>query len=118
MNKSIVNVAIFGFLAWLIVACTAIGLQKPETFTEKLAYAHSTVNAIVGSTTSALNRHAISSGDATYISRTAVDTRAILEEAETTYSAGDISTGEGRLTLAISVLTQLEDYLVRHGEKK
>lgn len=97
--------------ALALLACAQLGLEQPQTFAERAAYIHSTINGVITATTDSLNAGAIKSSDAEYVRDTAVRTRTILEAAETAYGAGDITTADSRLALAENVLRQLQGYL-------
>lgn len=104
--------------AWLLVllsGCAYFGMPKPETLTERLAYAHSAVNSVVATTTNALNAKAISIPDAEYVSKTAKETKALLDATELALRVGDLESAEGRLVLAQNVLNQLQRYLAAKG---
>lgn len=109
------QIAFLALALTVLAGCGYFGMPKPETTTERLAYAHSTVNSVVAATTNALNANAIGVSDAEYVSKTAKETRMLLDAVELALSAGDIATAEGRLVLAQNVLSELQRYLAARG---
>lgn len=106
------------FLALALLAmagCSYFGVPKPETLKERLVYAHSTVNAVVATTTNALNAGALHSSDGEQVRKLAGEARTVLQAAEVALGAGDIETAEGRLNLARGILAQLQSYLASKG---
>lgn len=92
-----------------IPGCTT--LEAPKTFNERLAYGYVSVAAARNTTVGLLERKRISKPEAAQIQELANQSRAALDLARATYSSGDISTAQGQLDLAISVLGRLEAYL-------
>lgn len=105
------------FAVVLLSACEMTGYTQAKTFNERALYSHSSINALVASTTSALDLRVISSADAIYVRDTAVNSRAVLEAAELAFNGGDLTTAEGRMLMVESVLTSLKSYLIAKGVK-
>lgn len=104
-----ISIPLVGLL--VLLGCAQLGLEQPRSFSERVAYSHSTINGVITATTDSLNAGAIKSADAEYVRDAAVRIRMLLVAAETAYSDGDVSTAEGRLTLASGVLRELQNYL-------
>lgn len=109
-------------LAWLLAGavislpavlqgCTQLGLQQPQTFNQRYAYALGQVTAIRQVATSALNAKQISIADAEYTLKVTDQSRQLLDAANSLADAGDIASAEGRVALVTGILTQLQNYL-------
>lgn len=98
-------------LALTLSGCAAFGVENPQGFRDRALVAEQTVNGVIAATTSSLNAGSIKSDDAEYVRRSANNTRDLLSAAETAYDAGDVSTAEGRLDLATTVLLKLQTYV-------
>lgn len=109
--------AFLALILMVLAGCATLGLEQPQGFTDRAAYAGKGLNAVIGSTTSSLDLGAIGSDDAIYVRGLAVQTRTFLTAAETAFASGDISTAEGRLALAEAVLGELKAYLLKKGVK-
>jgi len=89
-------------------ACATLGLEAPRDLQDRIAYVTAGADAVVVSTTNALNAQAISSADAQYISTAGRQLSALVAAAA---SDPDPKSAEGRLALAEGVLRQLQTYL-------
>lgn len=98
-----------------LAGCQSLGLASAQSFDDKLAYAYGSHTAIQKATATALDLKDITSADAEHVLKLADESRALLDAARTAANAGDVSTAEGRLLLASSILTQLETYLRTRG---
>lgn len=101
-------------LCAVLAGCATLGIEAPKTLPDRIAYATSTADGLVVSTTNALNAHTIGSADAAYVSRTAKETSLLLGAATTD---SDPKSAEGRVQLAESVLRNLQSYLAAKGAK-
>jgi hypothetical protein len=95
----------------LLTGCASLGLQTPQTFDQKLAYAYGTHIAVQKAAAASLNAKEISSDEAKQVLKLADESRQLLDAAGAASSAGDISSADGKLLLATSILTQLQTYL-------
>ena len=95
----------------LLVGCAQLGLAPAKSFEDKLAYAYGSHAAVQTAAAQALDAREISSADGEAVLALADQSRVLLDAARTANLAGDVTTAEGRLALASSVLTQLETYL-------
>jgi hypothetical protein len=95
-------------LLLILTACAALGLEEPRDLPDRIAYVTSGADAVVVSATNALNAHAISSGDAQYVSTAGRQLSALAAAAA---ADPDPKSAEGRLALAEGVLRQLKAYL-------
>lgn len=105
--------AAYAALLTVLVACAPLGLITPKSFSERLAYGYSQTTALRNVAANALNSGSMASEDGQYVLEVTDRTRTLLDAAKVTAEAGDPSTAEGRLTLAIGVLQQLSAYLER-----
>lgn len=99
------------YILLLLAGCAQLGLQAPQTFDQKLAYAYGTHTAVQNAAAGALNAKEISSDEAKQVLKLADESRVLLDAAGAASSAGDISSADGKLLLATSILTQLQAYL-------
>lgn len=98
-----------------VPGCAAIGLQSPQTFNERYAYAISQTTGLRQTAADALTAKQISVDDAEYVLKVTDESRALLNAARAALTAGDTSTAEGRLSLATNILAQLQAYLRTKG---
>lgn len=98
----------------LLVGCSSIGLQKAESFEQQLAYQYGNLTAVYSAAASSTAAGALSVKDAEAILKSADEARVALDTARLAYVAGDITTAEGRLAVAIQLLTVLQQRL--HAE--
>lgn len=104
-----VTVAYFALL--LLAGCASVGLAPATTFDERLAYAVSQNAAVRQAAANSLDAGEIKVEDAQYVLKTTDETRTLLDAAKAASGAGDIKTAEGRLSVAVNVLTTLQSYL-------
>lgn len=105
------------FWAALLVtlgACASLGVEAPKTLNERVAYVESSADALVVTTTNALNAHTISSKDAQFVADSAKQLQ-LLSAAVT--SDPDPASAEGRLKLAEGILRQIQTYVAAHQGK-
>lgn len=91
--------------------CGALGLQQPQTFNERYAYALGQTTAIREAATVSLNARQISIKDAEYALKLTDQSRQFLDAAKQVADAGDVANAQGQLALVTNVLTQLQTYL-------
>lgn len=108
--------------AMIVTGCETIGLTQPKSFDQRLAYAYSTHTAILEATTVAVTNGRLSAADGQAVLGYSAQSRALLDAAKLASVCNqtvpcDASTAEGRLTLALNVLTQLQTYLSSKGVK-
>lgn len=95
----------------LLAACAQLGVQPAQSFDERLAYAYGTNTAVREASTSALNAGEITPDDMERVIALNDQARALLDAARLAHGTGDLETADARLTLAVSVLTQVQTYL-------
>jgi hypothetical protein len=101
------------FLPFLLIltACASLGLAPASSFEERLAYAVSQNAAVRGTAAASLERSEISLEDAQRVLKITDEVRTALDAARLAAGVGDVSTAEGRLQLATSILVNLQAYL-------
>lgn len=101
--------------AWLLCAlltgCASLGLTPAKTLSERLAYSYGAQIAVQEAATRGLNAGTLSSADGEYVLKVSDETRVLLDAARIASGNGDVTTAEGRLALAISILDELEAWL-------
>lgn len=110
----------FGIPAAIILnltGCESIGLTQPQSVEQRLVYAYSTHTATLEAAATGVATGRLSAADGEQVLRLADESRLLLDGARIAAGAGDTSTAEGRLTLALGVLTQLQTYLNARGVK-
>lgn len=105
------------FAVLLVAACASIGVEQPESFDQRLAYAYGTNTAVRSAAANAVTVGTIDKSDAQFILKQTDDARALLDASRLALSVGDVSTAEGRLVLAVGILTQLQQYLNTRAQK-
>lgn len=99
----------------LLTACSALGVMKPQTFNQKLAYAIGVHTAILQATTAAVTSGALSSSDAEVVAKQADTARSILDLARAADTGGDVAGADHKLSIALATLTALQTFLNNHG---
>lgn len=98
----------------VLAACASLGLPTPKGFDQQLADAYGVHTAVLQTIAIGTQGGQLSSADANAINNMAVNARVILDAARTAYAAGDKPMANSKLALALSVLTQLQQYLNSH----
>ncbi len=97
--------------------CSTIGLAPAQSFDQQLAYGYGTVASVRTTAASALNAGAITTTDAQQVLTVTDTARATLDVAGTASKAGDVNTAMGKLQIATSLLSQIQQYLSTKGVK-
>lgn len=111
--KTLLKFAPIAFLL-LLAACAQLGLAPASTFEQRLAYAVSQNAAVRQTAAVSLEHGEISLEDAQRVLKLTDETRQALDAARVASGVGDVSTAEGRLQLATSILVNLQAYLRSH----
>lgn len=109
-----ISVPIFATFVLILSACAQLGLAPASTFEERLAYAVSQNAAVRQTAAVSLENGEISLEDAQRVLKLTDQVREGLDAARFAAGAGDVSTAEGRLQLATSILIELQNYLRSH----
>jgi hypothetical protein len=91
--------------------CGSLGLQQPETFSDRYAYALGQTTAIRDAARVSLDAKQISIKDAEYALQVTDRSRQLLDTAKQVADAGEVAKAQGQLALVTNVLTQLQTYL-------
>ena len=95
----------------ILTACASLGLAPASSFEERLAYAVSQNAAVRETAAVSLERNELALEDARRVLKITDEVRTALDAARLAAGAGDVSTAEGRLQLATSILINLQAYL-------
>lgn len=98
-------------LLLILTACASLGLAPASSFEERLAYAVSQNAAVRNTAAVSLERNEIALEDAQRVLKITDEIRTALDAARLAAGAGDVSTAEGRLQLATSILINVQAYL-------
>lgn len=96
---------------FIVAACASLGLAPASSFEERLAYAVSQNAAVRETAAVSVERKEISVDDARRVLKITDEVRTTLDAARLAAGAGDVSTAEGRLQLATSILINLQAFL-------
>lgn len=105
------NSAFAATIILFLTACGALGLQPAKTLEERLAYAYASHTAALQATSSSLNNQAITAADAREMLGHLDEARRALDATRAAVMAGDMGTAEGKLAVALQLLTTVQTYL-------
>jgi len=114
--KRRIDLFLVALLIATLTACTALGVDTPQTFNQRAAAAQITVTAVRSQALTLLNAGKISAKDAANVQATADAGNAAIDLALATKSA-DPTAATDKLTAAIAVLTATQAYLTAKGGK-
>jgi ABC-type uncharacterized transport system auxiliary subunit len=117
MNRLRHSFTLFAF-AIVLAGCASMGNEPAQTFGQRFAYAVGVHTAILQATTSSLTAGTITSGVAETVLAQADTAKVALDAAKAAYDAGDPTTANGKLVLALTALQALQDYLRAHAGSK
>lgn len=100
-----------------LAGCASIGAVTPTSTDEKIAYAYGTVTAVRQSCTQALTTGVLPTSGAQQCLTVTDGARTALDAAKVAEGAGDDTTALGKLALATTLLTQIQQYLTAQGVK-
>lgn len=103
------------FTAW-VSSCAYLGLEPAQSFDERLAYAVTQNAAVRTAAANALEAKTIDVDDAKRVLAITDQARTALDAARLAAGVGDLNTAESRLTLAATLLTELQRYLRQRSE--
>lgn len=104
-------------LCLILTACTQLGLAPAQSLDQKIAYGYSVNAAVRTSAAQALNAGTIDITEAKQALAVTDTARAALDAATAANGHGDTTTAMGKLEMATSLLTQLQQYLQTKGVK-
>lgn len=98
-------------LAAFLAACASIGLEKAESFGDRLAYAYGIESAVYTAAAQSYRAGEIDDKDKQDILDAGDVAHKALEAAQLAYEAGDLKTAEARLNAAVLLLTRVQESL-------
>lgn len=104
-------------LLLLLAACGSLGLVTPQSLDERLSYAYGQHTGALQTITGATDLGELHSTEAKTVLAITDNARLLLDSAKLAAGTGDVSTAEGRLVLATSVLREVNAYLRQRGVK-
>lgn len=108
---------ILGPVAFTLPGCASIGLEEPQSIDQRLAYAYGTHTAVLDAAAVGVATGKLTPEDGEQVLKLADESRLLLDASRAALGAGDVATADGRLLLALNVLTQLQAYLNARGVK-
>lgn len=105
------------FCLLMLGACASLGLEPAQSFDERLAYAVSQNAAARQAAANSRDAGEIEVTDAQFVLKVTDEARTLLDAARVAADVGDISSAEGRLSLATSILVNLQAYLRERSKK-
>lgn len=108
---------LFLILVLALAGCASIGVTPPTSTDEKIAYAYGAVTAVRQSCTTALTTGVLPTSGAQQCLTITDGARTALDAATVAETGGDDTTALGKLALATSLLTQIQQYLIAQGIK-
>ncbi len=95
----------------LIAACAQLGLEAPQSFDERLAYAVAQNAGTRSAASAALEGGRIHVEDAKHVLELTDNVRVLLDAAKVASASGDVTVANDRLTLALGLLQSLQAFL-------
>lgn len=100
----------------LLGACSSLGLTPPQTLDEKLAYGYAGVTTALNTIATATTAGQLTSIQATEANGLALQVKQILDNARA-LEGNNATAAQNDLTLALSSLTAVQQYLTAAGVK-
>lgn len=101
----------------VLAGCASLGLAPAQTFDQKLAYAYGVHTAVLQTADVEVKSKVLAPADGQAVLKLADDSRTLLDAARAAAAAGDSTTGNNKLALATTVLTQIQQYLNSRSAK-
>jgi hypothetical protein len=98
------------FLSTLFLA-GCVSMEKPTSFTDQLVYASKSIEAVTDTASSMYERGRLTKEQGREALAMIDQATAALDLARASQGKGDITTAQGQLNLALTLLTQIETYL-------
>jgi hypothetical protein len=118
MNRLFKTVPLLSIVLTLIlstlIGCQSLGLAPAQSLDQKIAYAYGTHTAVLEAATSAVNSDRLSIADAQQVLILADQSKQLLDAGRIAERANDTVTANSKITLATTVLAQLQTYLNSH----
>ena len=108
---------LFALIAASFAGCEQLGMAKPVTFDDKLAYAYATNTSIREASSEALRAGQITGADMREVLQINDQARALLDSAKLAFAAGDTVGANNKLVLVTTILTEIQTFLRTRGLK-
>jgi hypothetical protein len=106
--SSYLRILFLALLSLSLLGCQSLGLTKPKTFDQSLAYAESQVTAGYQSVADLANRKRISKDAGLKTIAQLDEASAIMKASRIAAGAGDLSLAQDKLALATAILVSVE----------
>lgn len=110
MRVQLARYPAFAMMLMLASACSTLGLEKAKSFDDNYIYAYKTYSALINTTADAVDAGLLSKADGKEVRKRGTDARKLIDEARDVANAGDLSTGQGKITAALKILTDAQKY--------
>jgi uncharacterized lipoprotein YajG len=98
------------FLSTLLLAA-CVSMEKPTDFTDQLVYASKSIEAVADTASAMVERGRLTKEQGREALALIDQATAALDLARASQGKGDMTTAQGQLNLALTLLTQVEAYL-------
>lgn len=105
-----IRTAFVTLAAFALVACAGLGLQAPESFNERLAYATSTTSAVYDSIAQGTRAGDISPDDAEDLIEITDRARNLIISARAIRDAGNEAEASRQLALALAIVSEVQRF--------
>ena len=112
-----VLLAVSASVAVGVAGCAQFGLEEAQSLDQRLGYAYGTHTAVLDAAAVGVQTGKLSAEDGGHVLKLADESRLLLDAGRAASAGGDVTTAEGRLVLALGILTQLQTYLNSRGVK-
>ncbi len=110
-TRSYLGITALSVLAFVLLACSSLGLAPAQTLDQKIAYGYAQNAGVRQAAATALENHRLEVGEARAVLETTNQIRSVLDASKAATDVGDLKTAEARLALAISLLAALQQRL-------
>lgn len=111
MLAVLLGVAVPGVL--IVAGCQSLGMAQPQGYDQKVAYTRGQLTAFVNATAASVETGQLDKEDGRRVLNMAKEAREFMDAGDVAFAAGDLSTAEGRVALAIGILAQLKTFTAK-----
>lgn len=101
----------------LLSGCAPLGMASPQSYDQRAAYARGQLTGFANATAAAVESGEVSKEDGARVLDLAKDARTFLDAGDAAFISGDVSSAEGRLSLAIGILEQLKTFTSKESPR-
>lgn len=105
------GIVVVVLLVLLLAGCGSMGLYTPQTVGERIDYGYGIGTAVIAAAGDGVASGRLSKDDGRYVLKAADNAWDILKGADAAVNLGDAVAAQDRLTLALSILTELQKFL-------